>query len=154
MLKRRIWTGAAVAALAIGVAACGSSGGGASKSDAGSAKPASDSASTAAPAPTAAAPAPVSAPKAGTQSASIPEYQPSSVISRSPGHVQLSSPDSVTKVGDFYKQALDRGGWHISSDASSPYSVNLVAQRSSEGATVAIASTGRGASISVSDYGR
>jgi len=119
---------------------------------------------TVAPGPTIAPAPPVSAPrvspptvapapaKAASSSASLPEYRPSTVISEAGEHTQLSSTDDVSKVNAFYAAALAKNGWKMTSQTVTSRSGNFIAKRSGHGATVAIASTGSGASISISTY--
>jgi hypothetical protein len=102
--------------------------------------------------PTTAAPA-TSAPAPAASSATVPIYQPSTVISQATGHTQLSSPDDVAKVTAFYQNALGQGGWSITSNAKTTTSANFVAKRTGQGTTVAISTTGpSGTSISISTY--
>jgi hypothetical protein len=174
-LGRGRWIAVAVAAggLALGAAACSSGGGGSASGTSGNgssattAPPAPSAPSTAAPstpAPSTAAPpttapapaAPSTAAPSGSSSSgsdSIPNYQPSTVVSQASGHVQLTSPDSVDKVGSFYSDALSHGGWTVTSHSQSAYSANFVAKRGNQGATVAVTPAGAsGTSISISTY--
>ncbi|HEX9033839.1 MAG TPA: hypothetical protein VF834_18525, partial [Streptosporangiaceae bacterium] len=59
---------------------------------------------TSAPASTPAASSPASTPAASSpaSSGSLPDYTPSTVVSRAMGHVQLTTPDSVRQVTAFY----------------------------------------------------
>jgi hypothetical protein len=58
----------------------------------------------------------------------------------------------VSKVNAFYAAALANNGWKMTSKTVTSRSANFVATRSGQGVTVAIASTGSGASISISTY--
>jgi hypothetical protein len=83
----------------------------------------------------------------------LANYQPSTVVSESGGHTQLTSPDDVSKVTSFYQNALQQGGWSISSTAKTASSANFVAHKTGEGVTVAISTMGpAGTSISISTY--
>jgi hypothetical protein len=84
-------------------------------------------------------------------SGTVATYQPSSVIRQAPGHLQLSSPDSVTKISAFYDSAL--AGWTIVSSKKNPFSTNVTARRGNQGVTVSINTAGpAGTMISVSTY--
>ncbi|HEX9033350.1 MAG TPA: hypothetical protein VF834_16040, partial [Streptosporangiaceae bacterium] len=86
-------------------------------------------------------------------SGSLPDYTPSTVVSRAMGHVQLTTPDSVRQVTAFYDRALSQGGWSIISASKTTYSTNITATRGHTGTTLAIASAGSlGTSISISTY--
>jgi hypothetical protein len=91
--------------------------------------------------------------EANTGSGALAKYQPSTVVSESGGHTQLTSPDDVSKVTAFYQSALQQGGWSISSTAKTASSANFVAHKTGEGVTVAISTMGpSGTSISISTY--
>ena len=70
----------------------------------------------------------------------IPEYQPSKVVLKSKllGTTVLKSPDSVSRVGDFYKDALADGGWELRSSSSSRYHASFTARRTGEGVSVSV----------------
>ena len=89
-----------------------------------------------------------------TQSGSttLPKYEPSSVVSDTPGSLQLTSPDSVQKVTAFYDKALTQGGWNIVSSSKTAYSTNITARRGSTGTTLSISVTGSGTYISLTTY--
>jgi hypothetical protein len=96
-------------------------------------------------------------PSTGTHStsntAALPNYQPSTVVSQAGGHTQLTSPDDVSKLTAFYQNALQQGGWSISSSAKTTASTNLIAHRTGQGVTIAISNAGpAGTSISISTY--
>jgi hypothetical protein len=75
------------------------------------------------------------------------------VVSDAGGHIQLSSPDPVSKVTDFYDNALKSGGWSVTSSTKSGYNTTIVAKRDGQGATISISAAGAsGTSISVSTY--
>jgi hypothetical protein len=155
------WIGLGLAVpLAAGLGACGASGSSGTPSSGGttSAAAASDGSSaptpSTAPRPTAAkSPAPAPAPAPASGSSAIPSFEPSTVISQSAGHTQLSSPEGVAKVTAFYDSVLSKGGWSISSSAKTSTSSNFVVRRSGHGGTVSLASAGpAGTSISISTY--
>jgi hypothetical protein len=125
---------ACASVLAVGVAACGNSSGG---SQAATVAPASNAGSAGAPA-------------APSTSGSVPHYQPSSVVSKSGYSTVLSSPDSIEKIGAFYRDALAKGGWVVSSSSSSSYHASLSGHRGGEWVTVSVYPTGSGSGISIS----
>jgi hypothetical protein len=147
---RKYWIGAAaLVAAALAVSACGSSSGSANGSS--SPPPKSSSTSTTA-AKSAAGPA-APAPAPAASSGSIPNYQPSAVVSQSSGHTELTSPGSVADLTTFYENALQQNGWSVSSSSKTATSANFVGHRSGEGATVSISTLGgSGTTISVSTY--
>jgi len=131
--------------LAGGLGACSSSGGS-------SAAPAAAAASSSAAPSDASSPA-SPASSSSTDSGALPKYEPSTVISDAGGHIQLSSPDPVSKVTDFYDNALKTGGWSVTSSTKSGYNTTIVAKRDGQGATISISAAGAsGTSISVSTY--
>jgi hypothetical protein len=87
-----------------------------------------------------------------TGSTTLPRYQPSSVVSDTPGSLQLTSPDSVQKVTAFYDNALAQGGWSIVSSSKTAYSTSITAKRGSTGTSLSISSTGSGTYISLTTY--
>jgi hypothetical protein len=75
------------------------------------------------------------------------------MVSDAGGHIQLSSPDPVSKVTDFYDNALKSGGWSVTSSTKSGYNTTIIAKRGGQGATISISAAGSsGTSISVSTY--
>lgn len=126
-------------ALAGAVGACGSSGG------------SSTTFSSAAPSGASSPVGPASS--SSTASGALPKYEPATVVSDAGGHIQLSSPDPVSKVTDFYDNALKSGGWSVTSSTKSGYNTTIVAKRDGQGATISISAAGAsGTSISVSTY--
>ena len=83
----------------------------------------------------------------------LPRYMPSSVVSDSPGSLQLTSPDSIQKITAFYDNALTTGGWTIVSNSKTAYSTNITAKKGSTGTTLSISTTGSGCYISLVTYG-
>ena len=112
----------AASALAIGVAACyGSSGG----SDRGSAtKTVTASQTTGQNAPAANQSAPVAAQSAPVVTQQAPTADDNS---RSAGKSNAASPDSVSKVGSYYRAALAGGGWQLRSFSNSPWNASFTA---------------------------
>jgi hypothetical protein len=94
-------------------------------------------------------------PAAGTDPSAagkLPAYQPSSVLSSSPSSTVLSSPGSVTKIGEFYKDALAKDGWQVRSAVTGTYSASFTAIRGSEGVSISVYPRGGGSGISVSTH--
>lgn len=85
-------------------------------------------------------------------SGSLPEYRPSSVISKATGHVLLTTSASLAQVTAFYEAELSKGGWTIISSAKTTFSTNITARRDHTGTTLAIVATGPTTSISISTY--
>lgn len=82
----------------------------------------------------------------------IPEYHPSSLVRKSPSSTVLTSPDSVTQVGNFYKDALAKGGWQIRSSSGSAYNASFTAHRANEGVSISVYSRGAGSGISIATH--
>jgi hypothetical protein len=89
-----------------------------------------------------------------TTRAGIPESQPSKVVLKSKllGTVVLKSPDSVSRVGDFYKDALADGGWELTSSSRSRYHASFTVRRTGEGASVSVYPLPSGSGISISRH--
>jgi hypothetical protein len=64
----------------------------------------------------------------------------------------LTSPDAVDKVAQFYKQALAKDGWHVTSSSETAYSANFTATRSNEGANISVYRSGSGSGVSISTH--
>ena len=64
----------------------------------------------------------------------------------------LSSTDTAAKVGAFYAAKLPKDGWVAVSKAVTPTSVSFVVKKSGQGASVVVATTGNGSSISISAH--
>jgi hypothetical protein len=138
----------AVAALvAAVVAACGVTTGG----------------SAASPAKTAVASAPASqapAPSAGATSAradasttgKLPDYRPATVVSDSGTTTVFKSPDSVSKIGAFYRDALANGGWDTTSSSMGSFHASFTAHRAHEGVSISVYPRFGGSGISISRY--
>jgi hypothetical protein len=82
----------------------------------------------------------------------LPDYQPSTLVSKSEYSTVLTSPDSVSKVGEFYRKALATGGWHVTSSSMSAYHASFSATLSNEGVNVSVYSRGSGSGISISTH--
>jgi hypothetical protein len=93
-----------------------------------------------------------SAPATGPATGSLPEYQPSTEVTKSAGYTLLKSPDSVDKINAFYKNALAQGGWDVISASAGPYHGSFTVDRGSEGATISVYPVGSGSEISVSTH--
>jgi hypothetical protein len=156
----RMLAAVAVAGAAVSLAACSAPG----SAPAAPGAPAAPSTPAAA-APAAASQAPAASPAAASPAAAspaaggaaapsgqLPDYQPSTVVSKSASSTVLTSPDPVDKIGAFYKNALAQGGWHVTSSSMSAYHASFTASRSSEGASISVYSRGSGSGISISTH--
>jgi hypothetical protein len=146
----RLLAATAAAAAAVALAACSASGG----APAAPAAPAAPQAA-AAPAPASQAPAAASPAAGGAATAAsgkLPDYQPSSVVSKTTSSTVLTSPDPVDKIGAFYRNALAQGGWRVTSSSMSAYHASFTAYRSHEGASISVYSRGSGSGISISTH--
>jgi hypothetical protein len=167
--RSRILAAAAVTTAAVGLTACAASGGAPAAAPATTVtQTAQASPQPAASSPTAAPSAPASAPASGSASApasgsagapagssaeaKLPDYDPSTVVSKSAYSTVLTSPDPVSRVGEFYRNALATGGWHVTSSSLSAYHASFTAYRSNEGVSVSVYSAGHGSGISISTH--
>jgi hypothetical protein len=156
---------AGVVVVAAGLAACGGSGGGAkatttvtqtAAASSSTASPTATASSSAAAASTAtssaaaAAPAPTKAKTAGN--GTVPDYKPSSVVSKRLHATVLRSPDSVTKIGTFYSGALAKGGWTLRASSKSSYHANFTAHRANEGVNISVYPRGSGSGITINQH--
>jgi hypothetical protein len=159
----RRWASATIGMAVVGmaVAACGGSSGGPNAASGTTTVTATAAAATTTQAPATAAngaptsntaPAAPPAPASTATPPAIPEYHPSTLVSKSPSSTVLTSPDSVTQVGNFYKDALAKGGWQISASSGSAYSANLSGHRASEGVSISVYSRGAGTGISITTH--
>jgi hypothetical protein len=82
----------------------------------------------------------------------LPDYRPATVVSESSTTTVLKSPDSVAKVGAFYKSALANGGWDTTSASMGPFHASFTAHRAHEGVSISVYFSLGGAGISVSRY--
>jgi hypothetical protein len=150
-MSPQMFAAVAAAAAAVGLAACSVSGG---------TPAASVTHTVTAPASQPAAPASPAAPGSGGTSAGtdasaagkLPDYQPSTVVSRSAASTVLTSPDSVQKIGAFYSGALAKGGWHVTSSSMGPYHASFTADRSGEGTSISVYPRAGGSGISISTH--
>jgi hypothetical protein len=147
----RISAATAVAVAAIGLTACATSG------DAPATTPTATITQAAQASPAPAVSSPTAAPSAAASgsadspsAAELPEYQPSTVVSKSAYSTVLTSPDPVSKIGEFYQSALTTGGWHVVASSMSAYHASFTAYRSHEGVSVSVYSRGSGSGISIS----
>jgi hypothetical protein len=149
----RMLAAAAAACAGVGLAACTAA--------PGSAPAAPATHTVTAPAPASQAPGAGSSPAAASPAAGgaataasdkLPDYQPSTLVSRSASSTVLASPDPVGKIGAFYKNALAQGGWHVTSFSMSAYHASFTAYRSSEGASISVYARGSGSGISISTH--
>jgi hypothetical protein len=102
--------------------------------------------------PTAAPSVPASGSVNSPSAGKLPDYQPSTVVSKSAASTVLTSPDSTSKIGEFYRSALTAGGWHVTASSMSAYHASFAAYRSNEGINVSVYSRGSGSGISISTY--
>jgi hypothetical protein len=153
----RMFASMAVASLlAAGVAACSAGGGG---SAAAPTKTVTASApASQAPAASSAAGTPASSANDTSAGASasttgkLPDYRPATVVSDSGTTTVLKSPDSVSKIGEFYKNALASGGWDTTSSSMGSFHASFTAHRAHEGVSISVYPRFGGAGISVSRY--
>jgi hypothetical protein len=82
----------------------------------------------------------------------LPDYQPATLVSKSAYSTVLTSPDSVSKIGEFYRNALATGGWQVTASSMSAYHASFTASRSNEGVSVSVYSRGSGSGISISTH--
>ena len=74
------------------------------------------------------------------------------MVSKSEYSTVLTSPDSVSKIGEFYRKALVTGGWHVTSSSMSAYQASFSANRNNQGVNVSVYSRGSGSGISISTH--
>jgi hypothetical protein len=160
--KTRIFAAAAAAAAAVGLTACSAAGGAPAPTvtktvtqhaPATQAAVASDSKAKA---HHASAEASGAAPAAAEKSArgKLPKYRPSALVSKTAYSTVLTSPDSVSKIGAFYRKALAAGGWHVVSDSASPYHASFSADRGNKGVSISVYPRAGGSGISISTHPR
>jgi hypothetical protein len=151
---------AAAAALAadVAVTSCGGSTTSSQAASSTSASASSSASSSGSESATASASASGAAP-ASSASASTSEsiggirfYRPSTVVSQTGSSVTLKSPDTVTKVSNFYANLAGTGGWTVLSKSLTPYSGNLNIKKSGQGANIAVYPSGSGAMVTISTY--
>jgi hypothetical protein len=150
-LKPRVLAAAVVAVAAGGLTAC--------SAGTPTAAPTTTVTQTAQASPAPAVSSPTAVPSAqasgsadSSSAGKLPDYQPSTLVSKSEYSTVLTSPDSVSKVGEFYRKALVTGGWHVTSSSMSTYHASFSANRSNEGVNVSVYSRGSGSGISISTH--
>jgi hypothetical protein len=82
----------------------------------------------------------------------LADYHPSTVVSESGTTTVLRSPDSVTKVGAFYRNALASGGWDTTASSMGSFHASFTAHRAGEGVSISVYPRLGGSGISVSRY--
>ena len=82
----------------------------------------------------------------------LPDYRPSTVVSQGGTTTVLKSPDSVDKVGTFYKSALADGGWDTTSSSVGSVHASFTAHRAHEGVSISVYPGYGGSGISISRY--
>jgi hypothetical protein len=86
----------------------------------------------------------------GTGKLHIAVYKPSTTVRHDGFVTVITSPDSVTKVADFYKAQLAKGGWNIRESSVNSFHAVFNATRGNEGATIVVhpqGQSGSGATI-------
>jgi hypothetical protein len=154
----KVFAVGAAACGAVGLAACSAPGGApaatATKTVTQNA-PASPAAAPSSPKAAASTPANGSSGTADASAAGkLPDYKPSTVVSKSAGSTVLASSDSVHKVGAFYRKALAAGGWHVASSSMSSYHASFTADRGHEGVSISVYARAGGSGISISTHPR
>lgn len=143
-------TQAAVAGVlvAVGLTGCGGSSGGSTTTVT---RPAAASSQPATSGPTKSTAARTTA---STQAATtpLPDYQPSSIVTKSPGVTVLTSPSGVTTVGVFYKDALAEGGWQVTSASTNAYHASFAARRAGQGVSITVYPNGNGSGMTISTH--
>lgn len=84
-----------------------------------------------------------------TNAQPIPDYQPSKVKVKSVNATVLTSPDSVGKIGAFYKDELAKGGWDVISESTSAYHASFTAHRGKEVVSISVYRSGSGSGITI-----
>lgn len=87
-------------------------------------------------------------------SAGLPDYQPSKVVSKTSGSTVLESSDSVRTIGEFYADALAKGGWQVTTSSAGSYHASFTAHRGDEGTSISVYPRLGGSGISISTYPR
>jgi hypothetical protein len=82
----------------------------------------------------------------------VPLYQPSTTRTRTASSATLTSPDSVTKVSDYYVGVVHKDGWTTVSKSMTAYHGHLTIKKSGLGATISVAPSGSGSLITISTY--
>jgi hypothetical protein len=162
-LRARMFAVAVVTAIvAVGLAACAGQGGAPAASPTKTVTATTPASQAPASQPAASNSAAATAPASGSTGTSpaantsgkgtVPNYEPSTVVSKSAVSAVLTSPDPVSKIGAFYHNALAKGGWHVLSSSSSAYSASFNATLGSEGVSISVYPRGNGSGISISTH--
>jgi hypothetical protein len=149
--KPRILAAAVVAVATVGLTAC-SAGTPAAAPATTVTQTAQASSAPAVTSPTAVPSAQASGSADSSSAGKLPDFQPSTVVSKSAYSTVLTSPDSVSTIGEFYRKALATGGWHVTSSSMSAYHASFSASRSNEGVNISVYSSGSGSGISISTH--
>jgi hypothetical protein len=96
--------------------------------------------------------APSTSAPAGGSVQGVPIYHPSTVRSKTDTTATLTSPDSVTKVTDYYVSVINSGGWDTVAKSVTQFSGNLTVKKSGTGAHISVAPSGSGSLVSISTY--
>jgi hypothetical protein len=146
---------AAVAVLAVGLAACGGTSGPEASptttvtatAPAGQASAAHSSAT-----PSASHAADAAAGARADTTGELPDYQPSTIVSKTSTSTVLTSPDSVTKIGAFYAGVLAKDGWHVISSSAGSFHASFSVSHDHQGASISVYPRSGGSGISISTY--
>lgn len=148
----------ATAIVAVGLAACAGQGSAPAASPTKTVTATAPASQSAASSPAATTTTPASgsngtSPAANTSGkGTVPNYEPSTIVSKSAVSAVLTSPDPVSKIGAFYQNALAKGGWHVLSSSSSAYSASFNATLGGEGVSISVYPRGNGSGISISTH--
>ena len=148
---------AAAAALAVGLAACGGINGPATSptTTVTATAPASQApAANSAPAPAASHAADAAARANADTTGTLPDYQPSKLVSKTSTSTVLTSPDSVAKIGAFYADVLAKGGWQVISSSVGSFHASFTVSHDHQGASISVYPRWGGSGISISTYPR
>jgi hypothetical protein len=148
---------AAAAVLAVGLAACGGIDGSATSptTTVTATAPASQPpAANSAPAPSASHAADAAAGTNADTTGTLPDYQPSKLVSKTSTSTVLTSPDSVAKIGAFYADVLAKGGWQMISSSVGSFHASFTVSHDHQGASISVYPRWGGSGISISTYPR
>jgi hypothetical protein len=148
---------AAAAVLAVGLAACsGIEGPTASPTTTVTATTQASQASVAnsSPAPSASHAGDAAAGANADTTGTLPDYQPSKLVSKTSTSTVLTSPDSVAKVGAFYADVLAKGGWQVISSSVGSFHASFTVSHDHQGASISVYPRWDGSGISISTYPR
>jgi hypothetical protein len=74
------------------------------------------------------------------------------VVTRSASTTVLTSPDSVSKIGAFYRGVLAKDGWQVRAASDTVHSASFTAHRAHEGVTISVYPRGSGSGISINTH--